>query len=51
MKYQVEYQTPTGHRDIVEPTRGGVSLEEANKIASESNKQFKPLRYFVKEMA
>lgn len=49
--YVVEYTTPKGERGIVETTKQGVTLQAANEEAERSNRQFKPLRYSVKEMA
>lgn len=50
--FYVEYFSPvTRGGGIVETTKKGVSREQAESIAKESNNQFKPLQYTVKEFA
>lgn len=47
--YYVEFVCPSGARGIIESTKGGIEWLLADKIAMESEAQFKPLKYFVRE--
>lgn len=46
--YSYAYNGIVG-RDVVETTKHGVSLKEANDIAEESNRRYAPLTYMVTE--